>query len=599
MLAINTADKDASNQGFVDALLVRLYRYHIFTPSKFSDEQMGLLYVGTYALKKGYKIRVLDEPHITLDRLLKVMRSLNPKIVGFYCDHENMAMVISTIKEIKKLFPQVITVVGGPQASNYDAHTLSESDCDIAVRGEGEITFYELLEWYNKKSPQLKDIKGITYYHSGKITRNEPRKVTVDLDIFPIPDRSLNVDRQMPGVENLVTGRGCVYQCAFCHEGVSDSFYRARSVDNVVEEIKMLLQTRKPYYITILDDVFMLNHNRVIEFCEKISALREQFYDFAWYCEARADIIVKHPEMIQAAVKAGMARIQIGIESGNQFILDSYRKNLTLEDIRDAVRICSEYGVLSIVGNFIIGGAHESKQTIEESIKFAENLLEIGKGRIDIITTLYTPYPGTSMYNSPEQFGLEILDKECVTGPGDNYVFVKTKDLSKWEIFHYRQVFEEAINSKMMKLLPEIPNDLILEHFKAFMKNGIKTKWFDFFTRYFNIYNYFGLKLTEDYKHLAEVDPSKIWEYKPVRTVFLGTTIDENFIIDLKYKILKLDKISSRIIELSYGRLTLSQIAREISKEFYADQPIEEVKKYVKEFVSELNKERLIVFSYL
>jgi hypothetical protein len=101
---------------------------------------------------------------------------------------------------------------------------------------------------------------------------------------------------------------------------------------------------------------------------------------------------------------------------------------------------------------------------------------------------------------------------------------------------HQRQVFEEAINSKMIKLIREIPDTLMYRHFEAFLKSGMRTKWFEFLCRYFNLYNYFGLKFGGDYKHINEIDSSDVFNYRPVRTIYLGGTLDGKFVIDLRYK---------------------------------------------------------------
>ncbi|WP_348980955.1 radical SAM protein [Desulfosporosinus sp. BG] len=160
-----------------------------------------------------------------------------------------------------------------------------------------------------------------------------------------------------------------------------------------------------------------------MEFCHGMKQLRQKYYNVRWFCEGRANFITKYPEIVPVMVEAGLIRIQIGIETGNQHILDAYNKNLRLEEIRETVRICAEADVLSIVGNFIVGGAHENWETVKNSRKFAEELLEIGKGRLELTTTIYTPYPGTPMNDHPEAFGLKMLDPDCETGPGDDYCF--------------------------------------------------------------------------------------------------------------------------------------------------------------------------------
>lgn len=110
-----------------------------------------------------------------------------------------------------------------------------------------------------------------------------------------------------------------------------------------------------------------------------------------------------------------MARIQIGIESGSQAVLDSYRKGTTVEQIENAVKILAEAGIPSIYGNFIIGGAFETQETIKSSIDLAKRLIQIAPGRLEIAASILGLYPGTAIARNPQQFGLQIVDPDMLS----------------------------------------------------------------------------------------------------------------------------------------------------------------------------------------
>src|SRR5690606_18858186 len=114
----------------------------------------------------------------------------------------------------------------------------------------------------------------------------------------------------------------------------------------------------------------------------------EKYHDFKWFCEGRVDIISKHPEIAQAMQEAGLIRLQIGVESGNQRILDAYRKGITLEQITECVDICYEADILSVIGNVIIGGAFEDNETIQNTIEFVCKLMARAPGCYDFNTTI-------------------------------------------------------------------------------------------------------------------------------------------------------------------------------------------------------------------
>lgn len=586
----------------LDALLMRFSQPMTISDGYNSMEQMGILYVGTYAAKNGYKVRVLDQSGFKIGFVEKIIASSSPKVVGFYVDHSNMHATMGLIDELKTRNNNLLCVIGGPQGSvqPWDEEILRRSKCDIVVRGEGEHAFTDILNWFVKGKGSLIDINGLTYREGNKIKKTPDRQPFRDLDILPFPDRNLNHNKKAPqGVEFLVTSRGCPYRCAFCYEGRQDASYRARSVSNVLSEVEDLLKMRHPAYIGIHDDTFTVNPERVSEFCSGMKSLREKYYDFRWFCEARANVIARHPEMMQEAVDAGLLRVQIGVETGNQHILDAYRKDLSINDIREAVRICSEADVLSIVGNFIIGGAFESWETINKSIAFAEELLDIGKGRLDVSTTIYTPYPGTPMYESPEDFGMEVVDSNCETGPTDHYAFVRTKYLSKEEILHARQKFVEAIAKKMMDSIWALPDDLLRRHFEAFYYYGIGTMWRTVASQIFHYNNYFNMPIISDYKYLKSIPLDEVDKHKPVRTVFLGASHEGKVLLDLMGKKVELNDVASFIFEHCYGKLTNEALVDRVWQNFYPDSERQDVRALVLKFLENLDKEKLCVFARL
>jgi radical SAM superfamily enzyme YgiQ (UPF0313 family) len=581
-----------------DALLVRLSKFRLF--SGHLMDQMGLLYVATYATTQGFSTGVIDHTPITLATIADTIRESGARVVGFYVDHENVFPTMSAIGELKAMGLAQLAVVGGPQASvsPWDERILRESRCDIAVRGEGEEAFTEILRWFLKGQGSAGEILGVTYRDNGEIRRTPPRPLRQDLDCLPPPDRNLKqIGPTHTGVDYLVTSRGCPYGCAFCYEGRPEATYRVRSIANVLAEVDQLLQHRKPSYINILDDTFMVKPSRVMEFCYGLTKLQAKHYKVHWFCEGRANVIAKHPEMIQAAVEAGLSRVQLGVETGTQAVLDAYRKDLTLDQIRSAVKVCGEAGVLSIFGNFIVGGAFETWNTIQATIAFMQELHDLAPGRFETSSTIYTPYPGTAMYDHPELFGLATLDQDCVTGPGDNYPFTRTAALSKWEILHARQLFLEAVSKKMMDLLPKLPYEVLQEHVSANYRIRLRTAWFSMIEQIFHYQKYFNMPYQEEYLHFRELPADRFESFKPVRTVMIGASQDGELIVNLGYKKLQLNEVGTFILEHSYGKLTNAAIIDRVWRRYFSQADREVVREIVREFFSMLDSERVVVFT--
>jgi len=179
---------------------------------------------------------------------------------------------------IKENFPKIIVIFGGPLATIRPALLLEEGRADIVVRYEGEYTMEELMDYYYHDKGSLEDIKGITYRDGNEIKHNPDRPFIEDLDTLPLPDRDLlyepikTFDIQFP---RIITGRGCPFRCAFCHEGNISRPLRLRSVDRVLKDVETILDSDDNInYIAFLDDTFTISPDRVKDICKGLCRLR-------------------------------------------------------------------------------------------------------------------------------------------------------------------------------------------------------------------------------------------------------------------------------------------------------------------------------------
>ena len=137
-----------------------------------------------------------------------------------------------------------------------------------------------------------------------------------------------------------------------------------------MEEVDDLYKNNRHIeYINIYDDTFTLDKDRVLAFCEEISKRK-----IKWFCEGHISFVLKNPDILKKMVESGLTCIQFGIESGSKAVLDAYCKHTDSDSIIKAVQICKKAGIHGITGNFIIGGALETKETVEESKRLAKEL---------------------------------------------------------------------------------------------------------------------------------------------------------------------------------------------------------------------------------
>ena len=255
---------------------------------------------------------------------------------------------------------------------------------------------------------ELDNIPGLARWSNGEIVLN-PRPPHVEpLDSIPDPARDLlPLDRYtMPFTEGrpfttVIPSRGCPFPCTFCRAGdVWGRKVRGRSPDRVVKE---LLEIRDRYCIrdiTFMTDTLLTNREWALNL---FHAMVEADLKIHWIGNARVDQV--DPELLDAMKRSGCRLMSFGIESGSQEMLDAMKKQLTLQQCLDGIRMTKEAGITTFA-YFILGMPGETKQTIRESIRFARKL-----GADYVNFHIATPFPGTEFYCQVRDKGWLISDR--------------------------------------------------------------------------------------------------------------------------------------------------------------------------------------------
>ncbi|HEY5132321.1 MAG TPA: radical SAM protein [Candidatus Krumholzibacteriaceae bacterium] len=288
-------------------------------------------------------------------------------------------------------------VMGGPHVSFMDEEALRSGAADYVVRNEGEYSFLSLVDYLSGRRP-FGEVRGVSCFVNGVCTRTPDAPFIQDLDSMPFPARDLlSLDRyreKMNGraTTTLATSRGCPFNCHFCS---SSQFFgvrwRARSAENVIEEMEPLYEKHKYRALSFVEDNFTFSPERAVAIAEKIIA---KGWDLKWGAWSRVDTIVKHPDMVRTMAKAGFTWTFVGFESGSQEVLDEYGKKAVVQDALRAMRILKQNGV-SVTGSFILGAPTETKGMMKETVRFAKAL---NPHRVQF--TILTPFPGTKLYEA-------------------------------------------------------------------------------------------------------------------------------------------------------------------------------------------------------
>jgi radical SAM superfamily enzyme YgiQ (UPF0313 family) len=267
---------------------------------------------------------------------------------------------------------------------------------------------------------------------------------------------------------NMMTSRGCPYHCSFClwPQSMYGHKQRFRSMDNVIAEIRNLVDRYGLKEVNIDDGTFTTRKARVIEFCQR---LRDQNLKIIWTCNGRVDNL--DDEMLSEMKASGCKMIRLGVESGSQQVLDKIKKGLSLEQIEDGVHLVKKHGIQAL-GGFMFGFPYDSRETVEETIAFAK---KISPDQVQFSISMC--YPGTSLYEYAQENNLLLAESfkefDMTHGP-----VVKTLDMDREELEHilsraYREFYFRP--SYILQTLFNINNFDEVKRVLRSMKSLLKT----------------------------------------------------------------------------------------------------------------------------
>lgn len=353
---------------------------------------MDLAYMAAVLERKGCVCKIYDYP---------VERTSWAKVKKDICQFAPHAIIVSTTPSTgsmdmevcriaKEIDPSVVTIAKGGNLYVKDIEVLERfKHLDIVIRNEAEIAIEEIMS-----EKDFRNIKGISYKINGNCFRNEERPFLLDLNTLPFPARHLldNKLYKRPDTDEpigvILTGKGCRSECIFCPTKLfSGSSARMRSPENIVEEIGVCVNKFGIKDFLFQSDNFSQDKNWAIELCRLIA---EKGLEINWGCTSRVNMIDK--EILYWLKKAGCWVISLGIESGNRELLLKSKKGISLEQAKEAVKLCKEADIRTFL-YFMIGLPWETKTTVRETIDFAKEL----NADFYEVHTAY-PFPGTEFY---------------------------------------------------------------------------------------------------------------------------------------------------------------------------------------------------------
>jgi len=370
------------------------------------DEPLGLLYLGAVLEENGVEVEVVD---LNFHDDFQVLEGVDADYFGLYCSSSLLKSTLKVNQYIKDTHPNSKRLVGGPHATCAPNDFVEHFD--KIVVGEGERAILSALQG-----------------GSPKILSKIPIQ---NLDQIPYPARHLvpikEYHRRVNGRHStgIITARGCPFSCAFCSK-VWGTGVRFRSAENILGEVEKCLTEHDISAFSIRDDTFTLNRKRLMDTLNGFKKL-----DIVWRCLTRVDQVDK--ENLTAMKDAGCTQIVYGLESGNQQILNNLRKGTTVKQNIEAVRLTMEAGIETKTA-VIVGNPGETWETVQDTINMVEEIMPD-----EVILCIFTPYPGSPVWDNPEAFGIKILTRDvtkyAAVGPDmTGNVVIETEKMSAQDI---------------------------------------------------------------------------------------------------------------------------------------------------------------------
>ncbi len=431
------------------SMWVKIKEFYGVTPP------LGLCYIAGTLENAGYEVEIIDGQVVqddpvekngflrvgtSMENLSELVAKSHPDIIGISCPLSMMWEDISRLSGLlKKSCPESLQVLGGFHPSAFPQECLADSEVDCIVIGEGEETFLEIVNNISK-GQEIFDVNGIAYRKEKLPVKNPPRKPIQNLDQIPFPARHLidlekyiRINKSQGGQKRyryttVITSRGCPNNCVFCSvKVVWGRSWRARSPENVVQELEELVNKYKINEIHFEDDNISLNKKRMNGILDLII---EKNLDITWTTPNGIAVHTLDKGMIIKMKKSGCHQLNFGIESGNEYILNTViKKNLSLTKAREVIGWTKEAGIWAH-GFFVIGFPGETRKMIQDTLDFAKT------SNLDsAFFTIATPYPGTELFDIMVSMGKKI----------DRNIFLKLRSMDSavgTDIFTPRELVE-------------------------------------------------------------------------------------------------------------------------------------------------------------
>ena len=364
-----------------------------------------IFHLGSYLRNKGIKVFLIDgqvsNPKEELDKIIDEV-----DIIGFSVMTMQILNSLKLSDYIKRKYPEKKIIFGGVHPSLLPEQTIKDKSIDYVCQREGEGCLYDFCS-----GKPLNKIKNLVYQKNGKIIIN-PLNDFIDINKEDKPIWNIiNLEHYIRKHEfgpkkgersiDIAVGRGCIFNCTYCVNGILGKKWRALSAEEMIKRIKFLKENYNLQHFSITDDCFDVDIKRVDDFCDML--IKEKI-NITWDTSVRAGK-KWNDERMEKISKSGCLLLSIGAESGSENILTSvYKKGITTRDILFTAIQCNKYKI--ILGSaWMCGVPGETKKDLDKTISLILKVTKICPNSVISGPQPFRPYPNSSLYFDAVKLG--------------------------------------------------------------------------------------------------------------------------------------------------------------------------------------------------
>ncbi len=434
---------------------------------------LGILFIAAVLEKSNLPVRITSSDVLKLKKndIFREIRDYNADAIGMSITTENRFEIFDLLKAIKAEFPKKLLIVGGPHATMAGLDMVTQIPAiDLAVIGEGERTILEIAAWHEAGADpgELAAIKGIIFKLDGRPMFTGQRPMIENLDPLPFPAKHLipmdkydflwPVNGRMLRATNMITSRGCPFNCNFCPTPFTwGRHVRGYSPERVIDEIRWNRDRFGAEVLWFFDDTFNYNSKRTEELCRLII---QDKMGIRFVAEVRIDILSY--DLLALMREAGVQYISFGVEAGSERVRkDIIHKNISNAQVFQTVDWARQLDIKA-TAFFIFSHPTETWAEAKESLSIIDRI----KDKADITVSILHIYPGTELETYakekkllPADFSWNKLDRRVETLPAAQGDIPLFKDQFTWAQIG-ELILKWSIGAKRVSLWKKIPDVL-------------------------------------------------------------------------------------------------------------------------------------------